>query len=741
MNDRLPSRDVVLIGAGHTNMHVVRMWRMQPIPDARLTLISPFSRATYSGMLPGTLAGLYTPEEMEIDLYRFATPSGVRVVIGEAIGLDPDKRRVLFQDRPPLRFDVASVGVGSMPLQSDRWPDCDAFLPIKPMATFRTRFNQRLEQLSAKSDSSEPIRIVVVGAGAAGVEVTMCLEAYLREQSVSAAFTVVDSGATVLKGNLPGTIKGVTAEMQRRNIDLRFGARVEDVRADSLHLSTGDTLSADIIIWVTGAAAPPLIGAIPLPRADDGFLAVGSTLQTTADAPVFAVGDSASLIDNPVRKSGVYAVREGPILWDNLQRFLSNRPLVSYDPQKGFNSMLADGEGGAFVDYKGVAAHGKWVWRLKDRIDRKFMRMYQDYQPMSSMPAASVDDAPANTVMRCRGCGGKAGGNILSAAFERLAAEHAEFGHPAFDGPEDAARIDPSKHVAELVTVDFFQAFFDDPWIVGRVAALNALSDIQATGGQPFGTLAQIQLTEGHPRQQTEMLYQVLSGALAEFERAGVQLLGGHTTEGQELTVGFTVLGSLGNGEPFRKSGLQSGDELILTKPLGTGVLLAAMPRALTRATWIDAMLASMLTSNGEVATAAIAAGATAMTDVTGFGLAGHLLEMLDASEVDAHIPLATLPLLDGATDLISQGVESTLAPANRHVESRMSIAQELRGDALFAAMFDPQTSGGLLIAAPPERNVADRLTASGHSAFRIGTVQKSTGAPRISVISTGVDS
>ena len=111
MNDRLPGRDIVLIGAGHTNMHVVRMWRMQPVPDAQLTLISPFSRATYSGMLPGTLAGLYEPADMEIDLYRFAAPSGVRVIVDEAVGLDPDRRQVLFRDRPPIRFDVASVGI------------------------------------------------------------------------------------------------------------------------------------------------------------------------------------------------------------------------------------------------------------------------------------------------------------------------------------------------------------------------------------------------------------------------------------------------------------------------------------------------------------------------------------------------------------------------------------------------------------------------------------------------------
>jgi NADH dehydrogenase FAD-containing subunit len=210
MDERLASRDIVLIGAGHTNMHIVRMWKMAPIPDTRLTLISPFSRATYSGMLPGTLAGLYEPDEMAIDLYRFAAPNGVRVIIEEVVGLDPDRRRVNFANRPPIRFDVASVGIGSVPAGADRWASCAAFLPIKPMATFGDRFKTRLDDLQKskpKKGIEEPLQVVVVGGGAAGVEVTLCLEARLRTQGLAAQATLVDSGDTVLRGYLPGTIR------------------------------------------------------------------------------------------------------------------------------------------------------------------------------------------------------------------------------------------------------------------------------------------------------------------------------------------------------------------------------------------------------------------------------------------------------------------------------------------------------------------------------------------------------
>ena len=145
MTNSLPSRDLVLIGAGHTNLHIVRMWKMRPIPDVRLTIVSAFNRATYSGMLPGTLAGLYGPDDMEIDLYRFAECCGARLIVEEAIAFDPEIRRVLFADRPPLRYDVASIGIGSVPGQREIWATNPCVLSIKPMATFRVRFEQRVQ--------------------------------------------------------------------------------------------------------------------------------------------------------------------------------------------------------------------------------------------------------------------------------------------------------------------------------------------------------------------------------------------------------------------------------------------------------------------------------------------------------------------------------------------------------------------------------------------------------------------
>lgn len=704
MDERLPSRDIVLVGAGHTNMHIVRMWRMNPLPDTRLTLVSPFSRATYSGMLPGTLAGLYQPEEMEIDLWRFVAPSGIRLIIDEAVRIDAEKRRVHFHERAAIRFDVASVGVGSMPAGGDRWKTAPGFLAIKPMATFRQRLATRLDELrdDGRGTSADlPVRVSIVGGGAAGVEVCLCLESILRRDRIGAEVTLVDSGQSILSGYLPGTIRRVTDEMDRRSIKRRSSVRVEDVDEQQLRLSNGDSLPADIVIWATGAAPPPLIQNTDLPKGDDGFLAVEQTLQSTSGRPVFAVGDSASLINSPVAKSGVYAVREGPFLWENLRRLLQNKPLTPYSPQSGFLSLLADGEGSAFLNYRKFATSGHWCWRYKDHIDRKFMRMFQDYRPMATTPAVTDADATVPQ-MRCRGCGGKAGANVLHAAFERLRdgdTSGSQPRHRALQSAEDAARLDPQAGTPDLISVDFFQPFLDDPWLVGRIAALNSLSDLWATGGRPTGALATVQLPVGSPSQQAELLAHLLAGSLAEFDAADVELLGGHTIEGAELSIGFTVVGTLDDQQPLQKEGLNPGDLLVLTKPLGTGTLLAGIPQAQTHASWVDPMLRVMLQSNRHAADVARSIGASAVTDVTGFGLAGHLFEMLDASHVAAELSLQNLPLLDGFAELSATGVESTLAPANRNVADRITVENDaLTRSPQWQALFDPQTSGGLLL-------------------------------------------
>lgn len=710
---RLPQRDIVLIGAGHTNAHVLRMWRMAPLPDTRLTCVSPYPVAAYSGMLPGTLAGLYEPDDMQIDLVRLCAAAGVRLIVAPFAGLDLSRREVLLADRAPIRFDLASLGVGSRP----RMPDAleaatPGVLSIKPMQTFLERLDARL-LAAAAAPPRELLRVTIVGAGAGGVELAFCLPPRVRKLCGERPLelTVVDRHTDILPGLPRSTARLVQAELTHRGVTLLLGQEVQQYRGGLLALSDGRCLPADLVLCATSAAAPPELARCGLALDEHGFVQTRDTLEAVGAQGVFAVGDCGTIVDHPAPKAGVYAVRQGPVLWENLRRKLSGGRLQSYRPQSGFLSLLATGDGRAILSYKGRTALGRCCWRLKDHIDRKFMRMYQDYTPaaMAGLAAAVESEPGPAAQMRCTGCGGKVAGGVLSAVLPRLPQPNAPHVLLGLGKPDDAAIIAPPGDRPVALTADFFTAFCDDPYLVGRVTAIHAATDLAAIGARSQTALALATIPQGPPAQQEELLFQLLSGATQELNRMGCTLVGGHTIEGPQTTLGFTLLGSLAAPQPLAKSGLRPGDALVLTKPLGVGVLLAALAQARCRAEWYTAMIENMLADDGRLVELFQTLDIQGVTDVTGFGLAGHLLEMLRASDTAAEIRLADVPLLPGAEQLLAQGLESTLAPANRQVQPELDAAPSLARQPRFAALFDPQTSGGLLLGVPA-RQVNDCL-------------------------------
>ena len=733
MQTKLPKHEIVLLGAGHTNAHILRMWRMKPIPDAQLTCVSNYPIATYSGMMPGVLADQYPVERMEIDLVRLCASVGARLIVGNFAGLDVADRRLLFDDRPSLPFDALSIGIGSVPHRDGVELD-ETVLEIKPMQTFLSRLDCRVRTL-VQQNSRDRLRIAIVGAGVGGVETTLCLPTRLQRLLTGTRLdlTLISADNELARGTTPKVQKLLKQEFESRGVQIRLGRRVEKISAGTITFDDGEQIVADVVLWAASAAAPPALKHIALPKDAAGFLLTRATLQTTADAPIFAVGDTGTMEGSNLPKAGVYAVRQGPILWQNIARLLAGRELLEYHPQRGFLKLVNLGDGRAIADYKGLATCGKLAWWLKDRIDGRFMDKYQDYEPMEMAPETNhAADAP----MRCAGCGGKVSGSVLSQVLRRLDIPSSEHVLLGLDQPDDAAIVQPVDGRPITVTADFFAAPLDDPYLSGRIAALNSASDVFALGAKPIAALALATLPLGRPRQQEQLLYEMLAGSLHEFRNMGATLVGGHTIEGAQITIGFTMLADQGPGEPRTKAHLRAGDVLVLTKPLGTGVLLAAHMQADCRADWMQTLLESMLLSNQPAASLVGEFDIAAVTDITGFGLAGHLLEMLDASDLACQLDLNRLPLLPGATQLIEQGIESTLAPANRAAETQIKVEEKRRSSAAYQVLFDPQTSGGLLlgvrkddVAAVLQRLAEQSEIASAVIGEVVGTV---VGQPRI---------
>jgi selenide,water dikinase len=726
MNSRLPNKELVLLGVGHTHAHIVAMWRMNALPGVRLTCISDRPFSTYSGMLPAVLAGQVSEERMQIDLVRLCASAGVRLIIGETTGLDLDHSRVLLRERPPLHFDALSVGTGSTPITLPGLEDSPSAVVIKPMQTFLPRLDAAIATLEEVANS-RPLQIAIVGAGAGGLEIAYCLPAYLARRltgAQQAQISLVDRAPT-FGGGMPAALaRTARQELDRKKIAFVGSKTVQAMEADGLRLDDGQLHKADLVLWAASASAPKLLGKLGLPLDPHGFLEVSSDLKTTAGRPIFAVGDSAGFRDDRVPKAGVYAVRQGPVLWHNLKATLQRRQLKEFRPQQDFLKLLNLGDGRAIASYRGYANASKTAWSLKQFIDGRFLDKFQRYQA-PDLAGMSGARAEVPTEIPCAGCGGKVGAPILTRVLHRLAEERPGVASQQLRSCQDVVAIEQLPGATTVINTDFFAPPLNDDFLSGRVAALNALSDFYAAGANPREASAIVALPRGAARSQEETLYQLLSGAAVEFASAGVTLIGGHTVESDGALIGFTITGSA-DQSMRTKSALKVGQDLVITKPLGTGVLLSSAMQAACRSDWHEAMLASMLTSNRGASIAATTRNCIASTDITGFGLAGHLLEMLDASNVGATLHLAQIPLLPGCEELMASGFHSTLAPSNRESRNRIDDDAKTRNLPAYEALFDPQTSGGLLLAVAPEDRglLLEALTASGLvSAAWVGSV------------------
>jgi len=731
MDDRLATKHIVLLGIGHTNAHIVRQWGMRPIPDTDLTCVSDDAVAMYSGMLPAVLAQQVPPDDMQIDLVRLCASVGARLIVDTVTGLDQTRQLLHFADRPPVPFDVLSIGIGSVPTVANVQIEGASLLKIKPMQTFLERLSAAVDRAAESATSrGDSLKIIIAGSGAAGIEITFCLPAFLRSRTqASFRIQMVTRSEDILPGVIPSLRRRAEKELRRRDVSAVTSATIDRVCNQGVTLNDGTLIEADIVIWATGASPPKLLESFNLPMDDRGFLATDNTLRSTSGLPIFSVGDTGSILSDTLPKAGVYAVRQGPILWDNIQALLSNRPLIKYEPQRSFLKLLNTGDGRAIGEWKGFSFGGRWVMKLKHHIDSKFMQMYQ----VSNAMNGDVDN------MQCKGCGCKLGGETLDRALRNSTSPCAvpadSDSQTTIESLDDAAII--STHSGQIIaSTDFFTNPFNDAFLFGRIAALHSASDIIAMGATATSALANVVLPEGEPISQQWVLNDFLAGARQEFTAMGADIVGGHTIVGSRWEAGFTVIGEPSSTEWLRKQSLQTGDILYITKPLGIGVLLAAHMRSQCPARDYEALLKAMLQRQHALARLATDCGITAATDITGFGLAGHLVEMLKASRKSATLQLGRIPLLPGAATAINTGIESTLAPQNRYIEPLIASTASLKSKPEYKVLFDPQTCGGLLLGVPA--NAADQFEQSFGGAgmnppVRIGSVREhSPGQPLV---------
>lgn len=704
------TRDVVLIGGGHTHALVLRLWGMTPMPGVRLTLISPDPTTAYSGMLPGHVAGHYRREDLEIDLVQLARFAGARLIFARATGIDREMRRVMVEGRAPVGYDLASIDIG---ITSDM-PALPGFakhaVPAKPLGAFADRWADFLRDVAAIRKTPN---VAIIGGGIAGVELAL---AAAHRLGAGARVTLIEAAAPLaLVGG--GARRRLLRHLTRAQITLATGSAAVAVSGHAVTLADGRVIAADFTIGAAGAQPQVWLSQTGL-ALESGFVSVGPTLQSTTDPAIFAAGDIAHMTHAPRSKSGVFAVRQAPILLHNLRTAASGHgQLRSYYPQRDYLKLVSAGGKWAVADKWGLPLDGRWLWRWKDRIDQRFMDRFRALPPM---PAPAAPQTPTAEGLSdkplCGGCGAKVGRPALRAALDRLPPPRRV---DVVKGLGDDAAILRLGDGYQVITTDHLRAFWADPWLMARITAIHALGDVWSMGARPQAALAQIILPLMAERQQAETLREIMAAAAEVFGPEGADIVGGHTSMGAEMSLGFTVTG-LSPQLPVTQSCAQAGDHLILTKAIGTGVILAAEMAGKAPAATVAAALASMSRPQGDAARL-LARHARAMTDVTGFGLAGHLLSILEASNLSARLDLSAVPLLPGASALSQLGQGSSLLPANHAVRDRMSLTESAKSELLF----DPQTAGGMLAAVPPSvaNELLIRLTDMGETAAIIGTL------------------
>lgn len=678
---------LVLAGGGHSHALVLRIWAMGLAtrrPVAQITLVSRHSTALYSGMVPGLVAGLYEPAACAIDLRRLCLLANVTFVQAEITAIDPESRELALVGRPNLRWDWLSLDVGA-----ETGAATNAAMAVKPLEPF-------LRWCSQPKSSEIRIR----GGGAAAVEVALALRARGQQPKLLLRGTQLNLGSKAAN---------------------QLGKQLLDSAGIAIEANCPDNAAADLAC--TGSRGPRWLAASGLACNSEGRLLTEASLQVMEQPRLFASGDCGVIASRPRPASGVWAVRCAQTLAHNLTAVVAGRRLRPWRPQRWALQLLGDGSN---ARPQAVALWGPWalgpsplLWRWKQTVDRRFMARFSELKAM---------DPDGGAAMACRGCAAKLAASPLQDALARNG-----LGGGTPGSAEDAAVIAQTEDGSLLLqSVDGFPALVADAWLNARLTTLHACSDLWASGAQVESAQAVVTLPALAPALQADLLSDTLAGIQSVLKPLGARLIGGHSLEARDsqsspansagLSLLLSVNGRATAGQHWGKGPLRSGDGLLLCRPIGTGVLFAAAMAGAAQPQWIDAALAQMQQCQASLVELLSRRGCRACTDVTGFGLLGHLGEMVAASPDNCRVTLkaAAIPALPGALALLSAGWASSLAPSNASALALLGERIGLQGQsdaAHQALLLDPQTCGPLLAAIPGDQ-LAAALADLQHAGF-----------------------
>jgi selenide, water dikinase len=673
-----PMIDLVLLGAGHAHVEVLRRFARRPEPGLRLTLISRSPVTPYSGRLPALIRGDCGPEDTEIDLGPLAAAAAARLVIGEATGIELAGRVITVEGRPTVRFDLLAIDVGGMPAIPS-----DGGIAVKPIGQFLATLTRMETELA------EGARLALVGGGAAGTELALALA---RRFGGRFRLTLVCETPEPLAEAPPSARAAVRTALAEAGVELVCGVRAGAHAAGRLALSDGSVIEAAQVMWATQATGPALLAESGLICDAAGCVIVASSLRSKGHDFVFAAGDCASVEGAPRPKAGVWAVRAGPVLAANLRRAAQGERPRAWRPQADALAILGLGQGRAVAWRNGFAVSGRLVGWYKDWIDQRFLKRYA----IDGLPHPKSVPEPDRVELDAADLG------VIS----NTALHQAQAG---LAPPAGARLVQRASHLL---------APLDDPFTFGRIAASHALTALHASGAQPWSAAAIVTPAAGTGEAARADVLAMLQGAAEVLEVDGARLADCTTAFGTAASISLMLTGVAVPAHPVET--LQPGDCLILTKPLGSGVLLHGSRLGYVAARSLLAAVETTVASSAMAARILHAHGATACAAVAGHGAIGALMEMLRTANLAVGIVPEAIPALPGALALLRRGIAHPRAVENVRVWSDAPDRPEV------ALLMDPQIAGGLLAGVQSGRAAAclAALRAAGYDAAIIGEAE-----------------
>ena len=351
---------LVMLGGGHAHALVLSRLKDFLPKGVEVKLVTPYPVHTYSGMVPGVVAGHYRVPEAQIDLARLCKNAGVALVLDQVAGMDAGGKRVALENSGNLEYDILSLNLGSVPNFSDVPGAREHALGVKPFEAFMQHWEA--QGLSAR-------RIAVAGAGAAGIEMAMAIRHRLPSANV-----FLYSDRPMFSGALAARL---SRALERSGVELRSNTAVAALEPGPVVVAQRGRESFDLVLWTAGAAPQPWLRQSGLQTDAAGFVLVDPALRSVSHPDVFAAGDCATLRDAPHPKSGVYAVRHAPVLAANLANLLQGKPMQDYAPQSRQLALISCGGKYAIASRGSWSAEGAWAWRWKDWLDRRWIARFR----------------------------------------------------------------------------------------------------------------------------------------------------------------------------------------------------------------------------------------------------------------------------------------------------------------------------------------------------------------------------